>query len=265
MSRSANLQTICPSCQSRLRESLVNENYLVCPSCETLYRKRDESVTPEDNTIKESYRERAISILRSDKAHYEGLYCNPFIVEKFRIPLLNRDWILSIGGGHPKLESYLSPKRIDVCDLFPEVYLETICDFRQIYNYDGLIQYHRVRVDGTFLPAVPERARNGLISFVHFLEHLDYDQTIQVLKNLPPHMDTVIYGPNSEKKPMSRDWIHMRPKDHLTLIPLKRMREILLAMGYTIRYDTMYSDDMLIFFNTAKPNEGAMNGTTFVK
>lgn len=254
----------CPSCDTGLREFMINGDYFVCPFCETLFRKSEESIRPEEACIKESYRERAITILNSDKTHYEGLYCNPFIVEKFRIPLLNRDWILSIGGGHPKLESYLRPKRIEVCDLFPEVYLETIDDFRQIYNYGGLIQYHRVSVDGAFLPAVPDYG-HGLITFVHFLEHLDYDQTIQVLRNLPPHMDAVIYGPNSEKKPMSRDWIHMRPQDHLTLIPLKRMREILSAMGYTIRYDTMYSDDMLIFFNTGEPTGGDIRGTMFVK
>jgi hypothetical protein len=242
----------CPSCDIGLREFIINENYLVCPCCETLFRKSDESISPKEACIRESYRERAITILNSDKTHYENLYCDPFIVEKFSIPLLDRDWILSIGGGHPKLESYLKPKRIDICDLFPEVYMQSMDDFRRLYNYDGVIQYHRVKIDGAFTPPVPEATQNGLITFVHFLEHLEYDQAIQVLKNLPRHTDVVIYGPNSEKKPMGREWIHMRPKDHLTLIPLKRFRQILSAMKYEIRYDTPYSDDMLILFNTAQ-------------
>ncbi|MBW1784915.1 MAG: hypothetical protein JRL30_29755 [Deltaproteobacteria bacterium] len=202
--------------------------------------------------MKESYRERAIAILNSDKTHYENLYCNPFIVEKFRIPLLNRDWILSIGGGHPKLESYLKPDRIDIYDLFPEVYLETLDDFRQVYDYYGTIQYHRVKMDACLLPNASLDSQNGLITFVHFLEHLNYEQAMQILKNLPPNTDVVIYGPNSEKKPMSPDWIHMRPKDHLTLIPLKSLREILSAMKYEIRYETPYSDDLLVFFNTGE-------------
>jgi hypothetical protein len=240
----------CPSCHTGLREFIINENYLVCPCCETLFRKWDESISPKEDCVKESYRERAITILNSDKMHYENLYCNPFIVEKFRIPLLNRDWILSIGGGHPKLESYLNPARIEICDLFPQVYLETIDEFRRLYNYYGDIHYHPVKIDAAFTFPAPADTNKGLITFVHFLEHLEYDQAVQVLENLPRQTDVAIYGPNSEKKPMDCDWIHMRPKDHLTLIPLKRLREILSAMKYEIRYDTPYSDDLLILFST---------------
>lgn len=250
MSQVISVPAACPSCQCELRGSLINENYLACPCCETFFRKRDASISPKEDRIKESYRKRAITILHSDKTHYENLYCDPFIVDKFRIPLLHRDWILSIGGGHPKLESYLKPESIDICDLFPEVYLETMDDFRRLYNYHGTIRYHRVQIDASFTPPTPDNTKNGLITFVHFLEHLTYDQAIQVLRNLPPNTDVAIYGPNSEKKPMGHDWIHMRPKDHLTLIPLKKFRQILSAMDYQIKYDTAYSDDLLIFFHT---------------
>jgi len=241
----------CPSCETELRESFINEKYLVCPACEILFRKVEESVSPKKHSVKESYRERALSILKSDKPHYEGLFSNPIIVEKFRIPLLNREWILSIGGGHPKLESYLRPGRIEICDLFPEVYLKTLQAFRDLYNYHGKIRYHRVKVDGCFKPPTPKATENGLITFVHFLEHLDYDMTLSVLRNLPRGMDVAIYGPNSEKKPMDGDWIHLRPADHLTLIPIKKFREILSDLSYDIRYETAFSDDLLIFFHTA--------------
>ncbi|MCF8082759.1 MAG: class I SAM-dependent methyltransferase [Deltaproteobacteria bacterium] len=253
----------CPSCQSELRESLINDNYLACPFCESLFRKKEGSISPQEACLEESYRDRAITILNNDKHHYEYLYCNPFIVEKFRIPLLNRDWILALGGGHPKLEAYLQPKRIEACDLFPEVYLKTMEEFRSVYDYSGEVQYHRVSIDASFRPPTPSDSTNGLISLVHFLEHLEYEESIRVLKNLPSHTDVVIYGPNAGKKPMPGDWIHLRPQDHLTLVTLKRLKQILSDMKYEIKYDTAFADDMLIYFNTAGGR--TMSGTSCVR
>lgn len=241
----------CPSCGSQLRESLINDNYMACPSCETFFRKQAETVSPEEEGVKESYRERAISILYSDKKHYEQFYSNPFIVEKFRIPLMNRDLILAVGGGHPKLESYLNPKTIEICDLFPDVYLEALEQFRSVYSYDGEIRYHRVKIDESYSPPVIRDGGSFLITFVHFLEHLDYQSVSKVMGNLPGNTDVAIYGPNPEKKPIDHDWIHFRPADHLTLIPLKRFRDLLSDMGYVINYYTAYSDDLLIYFNTS--------------
>ncbi|MBW1780219.1 MAG: hypothetical protein JRL30_05725 [Deltaproteobacteria bacterium] len=239
----------CPSCQFGLREFLINTDYLACPHCETLFRKREESIDPREACVKESYRERAIEILRLDKGHYEAFYSNPVIVEKFRIPLLYKDYVLAMGGGHPKLESYLKPKHIEICDYFPDVYLETLDYFRELYDYHGHIGYQRIEIDGSYsFPDLPSPA-NSLITFVHFLEHLSYEPTVRLLKILPSNTDVCIYGPNSEIKPMGKNWFHFSPQ-HLTLIPLKRLKEILLDMGYLIKYDTAFGQDMLIFFNT---------------
>lgn len=241
--------TGCPSCQSELRESLICKNYLACPYCETLFRKKEESINPRENCIKESYRKRAIDILNADKGHYEAFYSNPVIVEKFRIPLLYKDYVLAIGGGHPKLESYLKPKKIEICDFSPEVYMETLDDFRVLYNFYGQIEYRRIEIDESYLLPVLPDAANSLITFVHFLEHLDYELIVRLLEILPSKTDVCIYGPNSETKPMGKDWFHFSPQ-HLTLIPLKRFREIVLDMGYIIKYDAAFAQDMLIFFNT---------------
>jgi DNA-directed RNA polymerase subunit RPC12/RpoP len=241
--------TVCPSCHTQLRESLINDDYIICPSCEILFRKETTCISPTAPSLGNNYRNRAMEILCTDRRHYEAFYSNPIIVEKFRIPLLYRDYVLAIGGGHPKLESYLRPKKIEVCDFFPEVYLELLDDFKVLYTYDGEILYRKQKVDATFSFPELSAPEKSLITFVHFLEHMSYDVIIKLLKALPANTDVVIYGPNAEAKPMTKQWFHFS-QQHLTLIPLKRFRQIILDMGYRIKYETPFALDMLILFNT---------------
>ncbi|MFO7600037.1 MAG: hypothetical protein R6X27_09555 [Candidatus Desulfacyla sp.] len=240
---------VCLSCQTPLRESLINDDYMICPCCEILFRKEIKSINPTDPSLGENYRGRAIDILNADKRHYEAFYSNPLIVEKFRIPLLHKEYILAIGGGHPKLESYLKPKKIEVCDFFPEAYIELLDYFKELYAFDGRLEYRRIKVDGSYSYPDLSSPEDSLITFVHFLEHMNYDVIIKLLEDLPANTDVAIYGPNAEIKPMTKRWFHFS-QQHLTLIPLKRFRQIILDMGYIIKYDTPFALDMLILFNT---------------
>lgn len=197
---------------TKFKPHMFRTEYDVCNDC-GLVVKRGSFTTQLD--ISEIYGKRHGSELKSqlkaDKRHYmrffERCYCYQFTNFKF-------NKIYSLGGGFPKLESFIDHTEIHVIDVCSDNYKNYIDDFRLIYNYKKPITYHEYWYDET--TTLNESmlsmytGKHNLITFIHFLEHLNpdvFDKLFQELLDYRGNATFLIYQPNCNDT-RKKDWCH---------------------------------------------------------
>lgn len=239
---------ICPHCKFKLEDS-INKDYVRCNSCFSHFKRESSYFTSESNKVKDHYIKNLSEILNLDKGHYDRFF-NFDTTSRVKLLYSEMNRIVSFGGGFPKLESYLNPKVIKVYDLFPDVYRSQVKLFREIFNFNGKLEFIKFELNENSIDCADIK-ENDLITFVHILEHFHYDQIIEMFSNLPSNITVSIYSPNVGRQPtMGKDWLHFVAPDHITLLSLNSMVDIIKQLGYNIIIKYPYDCDMMIIFKT---------------
>jgi hypothetical protein len=80
------------------------------------------------------------TLLANDLGHYRAFFrdinCKEFVDKNFSV-------IYSLGGGMPKLESFLKHEKIEITDACADNYLNYQRDFSSIYEYRKDITYNK--------------------------------------------------------------------------------------------------------------------------
>jgi len=248
ISKFYSLNSLCPHCNSKLENS-VNEDYIRCNNCFSHFKKEEAYIEPDDIIIKDHYIDDLLNILESDKNHFDKFF-NFNRTSRVKLIYSLKERIISFGGGFPKLESYLKPKLIKVYDLFPKLYSSNIEQFRNIFDFNNKITFNKLKLDENSINDVKIEEKD-LITFVHILEHFHYDQIVNIFKNLPKNIIVIIYSPNSGRQPtMDKNWLHFVGRDHITLLTLNSMVELIERLGYNVVINYTYDCDMFIVFKT---------------
>lgn len=203
----------------------------------------DPDAAPSDKElIREHYRDRAIQILDSDKPHYERL--RKVLPDKDPGALeMEFDLCVSVGGGHPKLESLLNVERVRVIDGQANDYKSLHVEYQSRYGSKLRVTYQqRWLAPERLFPAKSKSP--DLVTFVHFLEHQTPEEITGYLNACADARvrSIIVYGPNIAKA-KDLDWIHFRPQDHRTFLTLEAIRELMQFAGYSVESAFEFSDD----------------------
>lgn len=205
--------------------------------------ERTTPACPTDKPIQESYRNRAETILKNDKRHYEKHA--PFIRQRIEEADIPFDHCVAWAGGHPKLEAKAGFQLIDVIDATADMYAESDEMFQELYGpvevqyiqmeiTTDLVEKHRQYVDSSYAN-----------TFVHFIEHLTRQQAISLLESCG-QTPVIIYGPNV-RKAKDKNWFHFKPSDHNTFWTAEALADQLKDLGYThVSVDEIDEDYLII-------------------
>jgi hypothetical protein len=170
---------------------------------------RKATAKPTGKSVQAYYKAQAQKILKDDKNHYYRL------AKRFT-PLMDTEFfsVADIGGGHPKLASKMNVSEVTVYDAYAPMYEKTHKDFLALYPTAAKVEYKKAQIThGNFSP----NAEVGIMC--HVLEHLTVEQIRRLLENIEVNK-VLVYGPNVEKA-QNENWIHYRPKDHVTFCTLE--------------------------------------------
>jgi len=209
---------------------------------------------PTDKTLLDRYsKQDYMNSILSDLQYYRGLFSSTVLREE----LLKNEYDIcySFGGGTLKFESFLRVKEFIIYDAFSFFVQEFIEFFKTRSNLQANVSFIETFITSELISSIKlDRNLKTIFTFIHFIEHQSFDEHINMLKLLPKGIDVIIYGPNVENA-SSEDWIHFRPADHNTFIPLLKFKEILQSFNYEIKIASNYGDDLLIYFNTGNDHE----------
>jgi hypothetical protein len=132
--------------------------------------------------------------------------------------------------------------------LFKNNYKQFENKFKRIYNCNKELKFIQTVITPELFLSIKLNSKS-VLTFTHFLEHFTLTEQINILKNLPKNMDIIIYGPNVEIA-KDQNWIHFKPIDHNSFIPLTKLKQILESLNYKITYSCSYKDDLFIHFYT---------------
>ena len=241
----------CSICQGMLQVCKINHFYYECVECNSQFMK-DSSLNLE---VLDHYFVNIEKGLEIDKRHYDRMMKKLTTFAIFA-KIMEFDAIYCVGGGFPKLESYLRTPRIKVFDLAAEHYARHVSLFKKVYDCTSHISYqkHVVNENTNFSEDILNKITpetNNLVTFVHFWEHL----TPNIFHNMLDHIenmrrDTLGYLVYQPDPAVARDssWFHYGGQDHITLITSSTMRKLLKERGFDVIYSETYADDMLHIF-----------------
>jgi hypothetical protein len=204
--------------------------------------ERKEKCNPLSAALCAHYESAAVRILENDLVHYRGLrkYLAGYLPEL----LCHYEKATAMGGGNPKLESFLlHAPEIVVVDGFADTYKSSESQFRTIYNVGSNvnIKYVRRQLDCPYKVPADDKS---CVTFVHFLEHAaNWDTVCSWIEN--QENDIVIYGPNIAAA-VDADWYHFPTVDHNVFFTVGAIAQVGKQCGYLIQ-SLSYSDDMLVW------------------
>ncbi len=234
----------CPICDLKLKPHFPE--FLYCPHCYSLYR----IPTVKRWTAKEYWelygnRSQLQNELDTDFLHYKRLTDFTYLYERdevFRGKELTT--IYSYGGGFPKCESIIfKSKKIIVYDF--------IIDF---YKNNPLLKYFQEKFQPPEIEwreEIPESLvlqNDELLTAVHFLEHQEVEEMINLLNGIKGKI--FIYQPNPLTA-HSSDWFHFSP-DHFSLLSPDAMSRLLKNAGFQILTQKSYAFDFYILAQGGK-------------
>ena len=187
--------------------------------------------------IQEHYRKKVIKILRDDRYHYTCLRRKPSLQKLFEKEFYS---VADIGGGHPKLSTLVNVSQITVFDQMAEMYEESLDVFLTLYPTEAEIKFENKKITH------PNFSPNAEVAvFCHILEHLEVKEIKRLLKNIEVNK-ILVYGPNIDAA-KNENWLHFRPKDHITFPTIEGMCELIKEAGYEITIAEAYQEDMIIY------------------
>lgn len=191
--------------------------------------------TPDNADIEAHYADDALTILRNDRRHYDGLR------EVLRHSVVDKRYgnVADLAGGHPKLASLLDCDEITVYDRQARTYEANHGAFAELYEPP------RVTYEESDLLDDANEYAGDLVVMCHILEHLPVDSLYPLLRrcNAP---NLLIYGPNIEAA-RNEGWFHYAPKDHITFLTLPSMCGLVTAAGWSVTMAKSYSDDYIVY------------------
>jgi len=242
------MMTKCPLCDKHFLEWKIRKEFLICSNCRTIVKKEVPKSSSEKN-----YSTQSVRSLNNDKKHYEKL---KETLNKRDFTFVNYQKVFAFGGGFPKLESFIiDTSSIVVFDLSATEYEGNINKFSEVFDYIDELQFVSVDLldssisEYIFSNITPDGTY--LFTFVHFLEHLSFEDILEVLKccsyyNNYGNIDVLIYGPNVD---MAKDenWYHLKDVNHITFVRSDTFVNILRQYGFENILTTQYSDDLLVY------------------
>ena len=257
----------CPLCKHVLTISNKHPDYKECTYCHTLFKYKNivsiENYDAYINIYKN--KEKIERELILDYAHYKNIKevllkpINSANIDKFAK-------IISFGGGYPKLEAALGKSDwIIVYDfLADEVYEKYKHMFFEVYKNliteNFKLEYRNTAISADnianlLLQEAQESADDKmLITFVHILEHLYYQDFIKLLKslilNVPDDVKErtqfIIYQPNVATA-NSHTWFHFAAIEHVLFLPIDTYIFVLTQLGFDCLFQQTIHDDLYIF------------------
>lgn len=229
----------------------ISDDYKRCNNCNTLIR--NEYISKDVDFYTDTYFDKSTvtKILVEDKGHYDRLFTKLSTLDTtVDIDFSNIDRISCYGGGYPKLESYIGVNDITVYDLVALKYKDGESQFRSIFTCNDInIDYKNFNITDNF--NIDKTITNEIITFVHVLEHLKFEDIESIFNDLRMINNTnyiIIYQPNPIRF-RSNNWIHHN-EQHITLIPFNTMQYILTKFNFNILFKLEYDDDMMFIFTT---------------
>lgn len=250
----------CIICNNQLKEYQNRSEYVGCDTCHYVIKKEKVNNVDMNKQVYENITQQhsqILNLLNSDKKHYDDMFS--YFNNRKDCPLkdLSFDKTYAFGGGFPKLETYLNTHDINVYDLCHTGYSSFIQDFRSIYKYDDKLDYNYFCLTDkdyflNLLNSDIDKTSSDLLTFVHFLEHLDISLFIDTIKTLKKFKEDhknktfLIYQPCFN---FGRDsnWCHWHV-EHVTLPTYEFIYEFLENEGFEVIFGSSYSDDMLFVF-----------------
>lgn len=236
----------CYYCGSLLvKNNKCQENYVQCSGCNTFFSLIEPDYEYNGGELREFYKKKIQDMHRKDYAHYMRLK----ETEEFKsISSYPFGTIFAFGGGVPKLESCLTFDNIISYDLNADLYLEVMDEFGALYN----IEKQRIEMRSDFVNSKLIRGMdygpNGLITFVHFLEHLSPVDFVSIMDSIPVGVNVLIYQPEASRA-KGPGWFHFNDRQHLVIMELAHMIKFF-QDWYNIEIVTKRynSDDLLLVF-----------------
>lgn len=253
-----NDQVNCRFCDVKLKPSDMNDEYFVCPTCQTMIKSYNMNSEPLQYLEKKYVN----TALKGDLRHYNKMFNGLRSNESFRhITNVTYDKIHCFGGGFPKLESYFDHNEILVYDMNASLYRDNINLFNDVYRYKKTIKYIDFIISkDTYMLDSIDINKPQLITFVHLLEHLPQSLILHILNNLlqvkhkfvtnmsNDNYRFIIYQPNPSKA-SNKSWGHFKDPSHITLIPFVSMVSLLTYNKlFELEYFNVVDDDMFIVF-----------------
>ena len=202
---------------------------------------KETPVSSTNEEINDSYRDRAISILRADQRHYHR-HAEKFKSAREKTGMLNCNaW----AGGHPKLETVAGFRAVNVIDYNAMMYQATSDVFIDLYGSPDILTFERSEITAQRVSLA--NRHNVANTFVHFLEHLTpkFGESLIDSCNGNP---VLIYGPNVDKA-VDENWFHFRPSDHNTFWTFAGMRDMLKRHYSTVHGEVIDEDYLFVGVN----------------
>lgn len=135
---------------------------------------------------------------------------------------------------------------IIVFDLYSKNYLTLLDDFKVIYECDiSKIKWKEINIS----PKIIKKAdikHNDLLAFVHFLEHFDQDEFIDLLSTaLSKASNILIYQPEMSLN-RNLTWMHFN-EQHKTLISIDMLSNWVGKRGFDVITAIKHDEDFFLY------------------
>jgi hypothetical protein len=240
---------VCYFCNINTVPLPNNQEYNKCIKCGTVIVNSESNGAQYDSDDMVSlYASRIDRYTKRDVGHYSKLTGYSWFKD-----FKNKhsfDTIFALGGGFPKLESYLNTKKIISYDMMQELYASKSDIFLSNYPTENKeIIFEKQCVNADFIKGLKAK-QTDMISFVHILEHFKQETIIDFLDAVPTNVPVLIYGPEITSAGNRGNWYHFRKDEHLTLFSIDYLTQYLKEkFAVNIIFRCKYVDDMFFVFS----------------